>query len=82
MNSESHMLILQHNKYTIHKPNQKVISKIHKYFGSSSTLRRTTDGLGVRLGEGLVRRVHSSGDGVVNFGDGGSGSNGEELERE
>jgi hypothetical protein len=30
MNSESHMLILQHNKYTIHKPNQKLISKIHK----------------------------------------------------
>jgi hypothetical protein len=38
--------------------------------------------LGVRLGEGSVQRVRSSGDGVANSNDGGGGSNNEEIERE
>jgi hypothetical protein len=40
--------------------------------------------LGVRLGEGLVRQVRSSGEfhGLRGSDDGGGGSNGEESERE
>jgi hypothetical protein len=38
--------------------------------------------LGVHLGEGWVRRVRCSGDGVANSSDDGGGSNDEESERE
>jgi hypothetical protein len=52
------MLILQHNNYKIHKLNQKVISKIHKILlGRLQPCDERRTSVGVRLGEGLVRRL-------------------------